>query len=88
MAEQHGWWEVDNADRVHIWQKQYETGIQSATLLAAVSRMPTIVWTANRTTGAGGNEWRMRANVGDALLPARARSWPTTGGSTRATTCS
>ncbi len=71
--EQHGWWEVDNADRIHIWQKQHETGIQSATLLAAVSRMPTIVWTANRTTGAGGNEWRMRANVGDALLT-RSRS--------------
>jgi hypothetical protein len=64
---------VDQSGRVHIWEKRGEHGLQTATLLTAVSRAPMLLWTSNRTTGTGGTQWRMRANVGDALLT-RSRS--------------
>jgi hypothetical protein len=71
--EQHGWWVMDQDGRLRIWEKRADKGIPTATLLAAVSRAPQLLWTANRTTGVGGTEWRMRANIGDALLT-RSRS--------------
>lgn len=71
--EQNGWWVMDQDSRLRIWERRAEKGLQTAHLLAAVSRAPQLLWTANRTTGVGGTEWRMRANIGDALLT-RSRS--------------
>lgn len=71
--EQHGWWLVDQTNRVHVWEKQLPEGRQTSSLLMAASRLPGALFPSIKLTGSGNPLWRMHANVGDALI-GRSRS--------------
>lgn len=68
--ESQGWRIVDEAQRVRVWKRLGETGIQSASLLLCAYRGVTAdsMQSIMATTGLAGGHWRLRIKAGDALI--------------------
>lgn len=72
--ESNGWWIVDRADRIRVWERKAETGTQHASILACIYRsMSPATHDAILELLLGNTAWRERVKSGDGLIP-RSRS--------------
>jgi hypothetical protein len=82
--ERNGWWVVDRADRVRVWERKTETGPQTSSILACIYRsMSPATHDAILGLLQSNPTWRERVKSGDGLIP-RSRSIITTGWSSYA----